>query len=84
MKIKSIIVLFVFAIICSCTNDVKEKLTPEYGIVTSIETYQRYMPSIHTYVDVYKVGVQFKDTLIYTMKYNQPQLSDSILIHKNK
>lgn len=52
MKIKSIIVLFVFAIICLCTNDVKDKLTPEYGIVTSIETYQRYMPSIHTYVDV--------------------------------
>lgn len=83
MKIKSIIILFVFAIICSCT-DVKDKLTAEYGIVTSVETYQRYIPSIHIYTDVYKVGVQFKDTLIYIMEDHQPQLGDSILIYTNR
>lgn len=79
---KKILILLISIIMLSCVDN-QDKYIKEYGIVTSIETYQKYNPVIHIYTDVYKIGVQFPDTFVYIMDGNQPQLGDTIIRYIN-
>lgn len=79
---KKILILLISIIMLSCIDN-QNKYIKEYGIVTSIEIYQKYDPLIHIYNDAYKIGVQFPDTFAYIMDGNQPQLGDTIIRYIN-
>ena len=74
---KKFLIIILILIFTSC-NKHTIICNKEYGIVTSIEMYQKYNPIIHIYTDVYKTGVQFKDTLLYIILDKELIVGDSI------
>ena len=77
MKKIGFIIISIILLFTSC-NKYTITYNKEYGIVTSIEMYQKYNPTIHIYTDVYKTGVQFKDTLLYIILDEELIVGDSI------
>lgn len=84
---KKLFILLIGILIClySCIGVNEDKYTEEYGIVVSIDIYQKYNSTLHIYTDIYRIGVQYDDTLIYILDDKQPQLGDSVkrYIYKN-
>lgn len=78
MKKLFILLIGILMCLCSCIGVNEDKYTEEYGTVVSIDTYHKYNSTLHIYTDIYRIGIQYDDTLIYILDDKQPQLGDSI------
>ncbi len=75
------ILILIFSIVLFISCNVNNTYKQEQGIVKTIEILQRYDPVIHMNKDIYKMGVQFEDTIIYIVTDWQPTIGDTITIY---
>ena len=79
MKKIGFIIISIIILFSSCSTKIKEeKYTIEYGIVTSIIEEEKYDPTIHQYLPIYKLEVKLNDMILEMSSKYKPNIGDSI------